>query len=164
MPLNTLAHYSIRTKKLSETRDFYVDILGLVDGDRPPFDFPGNWLYLGKEAVVHLIGIDKKRPSNTSAYLGDKDLKDPSNTGAFDHAAFFATDFAGVRKRMVAKGVKFFERQVPLLGLRQIFIHDPNGILVELNFPAVEPTKQTARKEPARKESARREKVAAGAA
>ena len=157
MPLNTLAHISVRTRKLEETRDFYVDILGLVDGDRPPFDFPGHWLYLGKEAVVHLIGIDEKRPSTTAAYLGNRDLSDPSNTGSFDHVAFFATDFPGVREHVAKKGIKFFERQVPLLGLRQIFIHDPNGILVELNFPAVE---ETATKKPAER---KKEKAHAGA-
>ncbi|HUC61493.1 MAG TPA: VOC family protein [Alphaproteobacteria bacterium] len=162
MPLNTLAHVSIRTKKLQETRDFYVDVLGLVDGDRPPFDFPGNWLYLGTEAVVHLIGIDPKRPSTTAAYLGERDIDNGKTTGAFDHAAFFATDFAGVRERMVKKGVKFFERQVPLVGLRQIFIHDPNGILVELNFPALEAT--DAKKPAAQKSAAKkREKAHAGA-
>ena len=42
MSLSTLDHCSIRTAKLPETRDFYVDILGMVDGPRPDFDFPGR--------------------------------------------------------------------------------------------------------------------------
>ena len=44
MSLTSLDHCSIRTVKLGETRDFYVNILGMVDGDRPDFPFPGAWL------------------------------------------------------------------------------------------------------------------------
>ena len=44
MSLSSLDHCSIRTVKLGETRDFYVNILGMVDGDRPDFPFPGAWL------------------------------------------------------------------------------------------------------------------------
>jgi catechol 2,3-dioxygenase-like lactoylglutathione lyase family enzyme len=42
MTLSSLDHCSIRTVKLEETRDFYVDLLGMIDGERPDFDFPGN--------------------------------------------------------------------------------------------------------------------------
>ena len=52
MSLNSLDHCSIRTVKLDETRDFYVDILGMHDGDRPDFPFPGSWLYVDGVAVV----------------------------------------------------------------------------------------------------------------
>ena len=34
--------------------------------------------------------------------------------------------------------VSFFERTVPTLGLHQVFIKDPNGVTIELNFPASE--------------------------
>ena len=30
------------------------------------------------------------------------------------------------------------ERTVPVLGLHQVFIKDPNGVTIELNFPASE--------------------------
>ena len=58
MALDRLDHYSIRTTDLDTTRNFYVEVLGLAEGYRPSFDFPGHWLYCGERAVVHLIGID----------------------------------------------------------------------------------------------------------
>ena len=50
MPLNVLHHCSIRTIELKKTRDFFVDVLGMKDGKRPDFNFPGHWLYIGKDA------------------------------------------------------------------------------------------------------------------
>jgi len=36
--------------------------------------------------------------------------------------------------RLEAKGVRYRERKVPDLDLFQLFIEDPNGITVELNY------------------------------
>jgi catechol 2,3-dioxygenase-like lactoylglutathione lyase family enzyme len=63
MSLSSLDHCSIRTIKLDQTRDFYVDVLGMADGDRPDFPFPGNWLYVDGRAVLHLVGVDPDDPS-----------------------------------------------------------------------------------------------------
>ena len=60
MALDRLDHYSIRTTDLDTTRDFYVEVLGLSEGYRPTFDFPGHWLYCGERAVVHLIAGDTR--------------------------------------------------------------------------------------------------------
>jgi catechol 2,3-dioxygenase-like lactoylglutathione lyase family enzyme len=141
MALSLLAHYSIRTTRLRETRDFYVEVLGLRDGERPPFDFPGHWLYLDARDVVHLIGVDPNDNKGLAAYLGDKAPESLTGTGAIDHIAFFATDLAALRKRAEGRGAKLFERTVPSVGLHQMFLEDPNGITIELNFPAAEAPK-----------------------
>ena len=60
MSLSSLDHCSIRTIKLGETRDFYVNILGMVDGDRPDFPFPGAWLYVDGVAVAHYWGRSRR--------------------------------------------------------------------------------------------------------
>jgi glyoxalase/bleomycin resistance protein/dioxygenase superfamily protein len=57
------------------------------------------------------------------------------DTGRLDHIAFAATDVEGVRKRLMAKNVDFREQMVPRTGDTQIFLYDPDGIGVELNFP-----------------------------
>jgi hypothetical protein len=36
--------------------------------------------------------------------------------------------------RFRALGMKFAEADVPSINLRQIFVHDPNGVTLELNF------------------------------
>ena len=51
---------------------------------------------------------------------------------------FAATDLPGVRKRLESKKVKFREQVVPRTGAAQIFLYDPDGVGVELNFPPEE--------------------------
>jgi hypothetical protein len=63
----------------------------------------------------------------------DKKYED---TGRFDPIALAATDIDGVRKRLESKKVKFREQIVPRTGAAQIFLYDPDGVGVELNFPA----------------------------
>lgn len=140
MSLSTLDHCSIRTTKLDETRSFYVDVLGMEDGARPDFDFPGNWLYVGERPVLHLIGIDPENPEGLEDYLGGTVDADTHNTGssAFDHVAFRAIDPSILRTRLNDKGYDYRERKVPDLDLFQIFVEDPNGVTVELNYFADE--------------------------
>ena len=52
--------------------------------------------------------------------------------------AFFATGLASTLGRLRAHQVQCRERSVPVLGLHQVFVDDPNGVVVELNFPAEE--------------------------
>ncbi len=57
------------------------------------------------------------------------------DTGRLDHVAFAATDVEGMRRRLQGKNVKFREQIVPRTGDTQIFLYDPDGVGVELNFP-----------------------------
>jgi catechol 2,3-dioxygenase-like lactoylglutathione lyase family enzyme len=139
MPFTRLDHYSIRTTRLEETRSFYVDVMGLTVGPRPPFKFPGVWLYNGDTAVVHVVGIDPNDPSGLLDYLGAKDgAEDAKGTGTIDHIAFQATGLAEMRQRLQQHGGPFRERTVPDLHLHQIFAEDPNGVTLELNYAAAE--------------------------
>ncbi len=138
-----LNHFSLRTTDLEATRAFYVDLLGLQAGPRPEFPFPGYWLYQGPtdsyaNAAVHLIGIDAHDPSGLEGYLGDRDGSVLRGSGAVDHVAFFATDLVGMLERLRAAGVEPRQRTVPGVGLHQVFLDDPSGVVVELNYPAAE--------------------------
>lgn len=126
MELGGLDHVTIRigADRLGPVRDFYTDVLGLEEGERPPFTFPGHWLYLGGRPVVHLAGREG--------------LETGTDTGGIDHVAFSATGLAETRQRLEGKGVAFREQTVPLLGLIQLFVTDPAGVKVELNFDAAE--------------------------
>lgn len=119
MALTGLDHISVRTTDVAATQAFYEKVLGLRNGPRPNFSFPGAWLYRGEQAVVHVIGVD---------------ATDGEGTGGFDHIAFAATDLDGMRKHFADCGVAFDERGVPGRPLYQIFLTDPNGVRIELNF------------------------------
>ena len=139
----SLNHFSIRTLDLDACERFYCDALGLVVGPRPAFPFPGLWLYAGDtsvwaNAVVHIIGIDRSDPEGLKAYLGDRNETSLFGTGAVDHVAFFTTGLAETRERLKRVGVPSRERTVPSIGVYQVFVDDPNGVAVELNFPAQE--------------------------
>lgn len=134
MPLDSLDHFSIRTMKLEETRQFYEDVLGLHAGDRPPLPFPGHWMYAGKQAVVHLVGIDEDDPSGLNDYLGEVDPDNLVGGAAVDHLAFRASDAPKLIKHLKAKKIEYRERDIPELNLFQLFLEDPNEVTVELNY------------------------------
>ena len=135
MLINSLDHCSIRTTKLQETRQFFVDILGLEDGKRPDFPFPGAWLYTDSTAVIHLIGVDPDDPSGLQRYVGGEISSEAlQGSGAFDHIAFRANDPSVLIERLKKIDYAYRERQVPNMNLFQIFVEDPNGITIELNY------------------------------
>lgn len=123
MTVDALDHFTVVASDLEASRRFYTEALGLRDGERPPFDFPGAWLYVGAAPLVHLIA--------------GKDARIAS-TGAVDHIAFRARDLAGVVGRLREHGIACTQRTVPGMGLRQVFVHDPDGVKIELNFAASE--------------------------
>lgn len=131
MPIQHLAHYAVRTRDLDASRRFYEGVLGLRVGPRPPFPFPGLWLYAGDEAfgTVHLIG-EGMQDDAVAAYLGRR----PPAGSRLDHVAFNATGWPVIGARLEAHRVPYDERRVPLLGQRQVFLRDPCGVPVELTF------------------------------
>jgi catechol 2,3-dioxygenase-like lactoylglutathione lyase family enzyme len=139
----TLNHFSIRTTDLEASRHFYADVLGLTVGPRPDFPFPGLWMYRGDHgdvvnAVVHIIGIDANDPNGLNQYLGDRDESTLKGSGAVDHIAFFADGLAHMLAHLRQRDVAFRERTVPSIGLHQLFLEDPAGVIIELNYPAAE--------------------------
>ncbi|MGY3451550.1 VOC family protein [Bradyrhizobium sp. USDA 4353] len=122
--VGVLDHFNIRTRNLKETVRFYEDVLGLENGDRPNFAFPGAWMYSEGRPVVHLVDI-----SPTS------EAQKP-DSGVVHHVAFVSRGFAGMKARLTEKGMPFDARQVPGGELWQIFVRDPNGVMIELNYEA----------------------------
>ena len=138
MGLAKLDHYSIRTPRLDETRRFYAEVMGMHEGPRPAFPFPGAWMYIGDAALVHLVGYDPADTEGLKSYLGDKPLGD--GTGSIDHVAFVANDLPALKARLDKARIGYRERTVPTLNLHQLFVEDPNGVTLELNFPDSEVT------------------------
>jgi catechol 2,3-dioxygenase-like lactoylglutathione lyase family enzyme len=141
----SLNHFSIRSLEIEKTTDFYSKLLGLTVGPRPEFPFPGVWLYNGDDsswanAVLHLIAIDKNDPNGLKKYLGERDPSSLYGSGAVDHIAFFAVGLEEKINLLKELKISYRERTVPVIGLHQIFLDDPNGIVIELNYPAAEKT------------------------
>lgn len=126
MPVEMLEHYTIRCAGLERTRDFYRDVLGLAVGERPKFPFKGYWLYLGDVPIVHLV--DAAESATRDGPHGEGD------TAALDHIAFRGKDLEATRATLHRHGLKFRENAVPGARIHQIFVPDPDGILIELNF------------------------------
>ncbi len=136
MSLTALHHCSIRNEKekMDVTKDFYVDILGMKVGERPPFDFPGYWLYVGEQAVIHIVGIDPDDPQGLLDYLGEDRVESLEGGGAVDHLAFHSDEPDELVARLEEREYSFFQRKVPEMNLHQIFVKDPNDITIELNY------------------------------
>jgi catechol 2,3-dioxygenase-like lactoylglutathione lyase family enzyme len=117
-----LDHYNVSTRKLGDTVRFYEEVLGLVNGPRPPFDFPGAWLYSDGHPVLHLNDIS---PTDTPQR---------PDSGVIDHVAFGSRGFEPMKQHLAQKGIQFRVNEVPNSSRRQIFVTDPNNVLIELNF------------------------------
>jgi len=119
-----LDHYNVSTPRLNDTVRFYVDVLGFENGPRPPFDFPGAWLYSEGIPVLHLNDI------------AGLDRAQAEGTGVIEHIAFRSRGFGAMKQRLEDLDVPHSVHQVPGRPLWQIFLNDPNGVEIELNFRA----------------------------
>lgn len=137
MSVGVLDHFNIRTRDLNSTVHFYQDIMGLEKGPRPNFAFPGAWMYSEGKAVVHIVDISKT------------DEPQKPDSGVVHHVAFVSRGFDGMKQRLASKGMPFDARQVPGGELWQIFVNDPNGVMIELNYEAAKEDSISAPKETA---------------
>ena len=132
MPITQMQHYMVLSKDLEKTRHFYCEVLGLRTGPRPPFDFDGYWIYVGDVAAVHVAGQASYEETGRLADV----VAERHGSGSVDHIAFAANDYDGLIASFQKHGVKYRATQVPGSDLRQLFVHDPDGIQIEINIRA----------------------------
>lgn len=117
-------------------RSFYADLLGLCVGPRR-LTFPGVWLYVGEQAVVHVAGnVDpgSEAPSGHTA-----------GAAGFDHVAFRSQGLEAAKERLDQAGVAWREVWRPALDILQLVFTDPVGTKLELTFdPKEHPEHQAA--------------------
>ena len=137
MPLTHLEHYLIQTADMEATRDFYTRVLGFHVGPSPDFKFPVFWLYLGDRDVIHVTAGGANISENRKKYLGQQS-EATSGSGVIDHMAFRCTGLPEMMEHLALHKVAFSKRMVNDQGLFQLFLMDPNGVKVELNFSNAE--------------------------
>ena len=122
MPVAALDHINITApaELLDACRDFYVEVLGLAVGYRPPFRRAGTWLYAGDQPVVHLVTGPSQPPAPESS---------------LNHIAFVCSGIAELTARLEARAIPFERMTVPATGDEQLFLSDPAGVPIELRFP-----------------------------
>ena len=137
MPLSFMEHFLLQCVDIEATKDWYVDVLGMKVGPAPDFKFPVYWLYVGDRDVLHITQGGAQVSENRKRYVG-QESQATEGSGVIDHVAFRATGLEDMIAHLTAKGIAFKERQVNDQGLYQLFLFDPNGVKVELNFANAE--------------------------
>ena len=133
MPLNYMEHFLLQTEDIEATKDWYVKVLGFRVGPSPDFKFPVYWLYLGDRDVLHITTGGKNVSDNRKKYVGQQS-EAATGTGVIDHIGFRTTGLLDMIDHLKTLGIEFKERQVDDQGLYQLFLFDPNGVKIELNF------------------------------
>lgn len=124
MAILGMNHFTVLSADLDRTLAFYCEMLDLRKGPRPPFDFPGAWLYSEGTAVLHVVA-------------GRALPKDPA--GVLDHMAFTGRDLAATVTTLQQRDIRFDLRRLVGDGTWQLFFFDPDGARVEIDFDAAEP-------------------------
>lgn len=128
MPINGLDHVNIITNDLDATAAFYEDALGLHRTATPVANFKGAWLSdADGNAIVHVMLKD-------SAGSFGAEHEPGSATGAVHHVAFRCRGYDEAIARLDGAGLQYRTNELRHIGLRQIFLRDPNAINIELNF------------------------------
>ena len=113
-----LNHVLVRTRDLSAMTQFWTRYIGLELGDRPPFSFPGAWLYSDGQAVIHVVEDPTTEHSNA----------------VLSHVALEGANYTDLIKTLIDNHIPYSEMDVPRTGERQVFINGPDGLNVEMLF------------------------------
>jgi catechol 2,3-dioxygenase-like lactoylglutathione lyase family enzyme len=118
LELGPVHHLSLEVRDLGRSLGFWRDLLGFREMPRPDLGFPGAWLEhagLG----LHLI---EGRPPTRPVEIGTR----------ADHIAFRVADVEAAEMALTQAGVRYRVNIQRSTGLRQLFLHDPDGNTVEL--------------------------------
>jgi catechol 2,3-dioxygenase-like lactoylglutathione lyase family enzyme len=120
-------HVSITVTDVAKAREFYSDTLGLQEIARPAFNFPGIWYSLGGELQLHIILNDQLvRPA----------VEREKIEARYPHFALWTDDCDATAERIVSLGLPCRDVFSGPTGLRQVFVKDPDGNMVEFIGPS----------------------------
>jgi catechol 2,3-dioxygenase-like lactoylglutathione lyase family enzyme len=101
-------------------------VLGLEEIPRPAFNFPGIWYGLGNGLSLHIILNDELvRPA----------VERETILARYGHFALWTEDADATAKRIEELGLPCRDVVSGPTGLRQVFVKDPDGNMVEFIGP-----------------------------
>jgi catechol 2,3-dioxygenase-like lactoylglutathione lyase family enzyme len=127
-----MEHYLVLSDDIDDTKRFYCEVLGVAEGFRPDLGFPGYWLYAGGTPCIHIAEWETYKVFAEEA--GIPISTRGAGTGALDHIAFNAAGFDATVERLERLGIPMGSNVLDEIGLRHLYIRDPNGHVIELNF------------------------------
>lgn len=127
MHVSGIDHVNILTDRLESSARFYERLLGLTRTDNPAVAGKGAWMRDAHgNAIVHLVW--KEAPQ-----AGDEPQPIPG-TNTVHHVAFKCHGFDETVRNLEEMGLAYRVKELRHLGLRQIFVADPNSVNLEFNF------------------------------
>jgi len=132
MTVKALDHVNILTADLEGSARFYAAVLGLDRRD-PPEPLPPaaiQWLHdAAGQPVVHLVSAAMDHPE-----VAARKARAGTATGSIDHVAFACEGLDAMIERLERLGITYRRSEVSGISLTQLFVKDPNQVLLELNF------------------------------
>ncbi len=130
MRVKALDHVNIFTEDLAGTVKFYTEMfdLSVRDGPVPLRPDQVQWICDAENRpILHI--------NTTGAPQAFKrDARPGPTTGAVHHVALNCVGAPDLLARLDARKLTYAVNDIASIGLKQIFVHDPNGVLLELNF------------------------------
>lgn len=131
MGVDTIDHVNIRTADVVGTAQFFADVLGMDIQPSPGCADRNKAAWIcdaAGQAVIHLAAVELLYPWEDSAALA------ASGSARIHHVALKCSGYEEMVQRLTAQQRVFHANDLPQIGLRQIFIEETNGIMLELNF------------------------------
>lgn len=118
--------FGVTNAVADEMRDFYTDLLQLPE-DETRWHIPGihgYWINLPNGTQVHILGSDGPSPY----------AKGPNQDPVNNHIAVAVEDVLAAEEELIRRGITYFQLDnVASPSLKQLFIHDPAGNMVEIH-------------------------------
>lgn len=131
MTVETIDHVNIRTADVAATCQFFATLLDMEIRNSPGMAdrTMGAWICDREgRAVIHVGSTAILYPGEEVAVLS------PEGSGRIHHVALRCRGFDAMVQKLDGLAMPYRTNRVEEVGLRQIFLTETNGILLELNF------------------------------
>jgi catechol 2,3-dioxygenase-like lactoylglutathione lyase family enzyme len=131
MKVEAIDHVNIRTPDVVGTSRFFASVLDMTVAEAPGMNdvTKAAWIHDAEgRAVIHVAG-----PEVIYGFEADATPQAPGS-GRVHHVALRCAGYEALLNRLQTQGRRYHTNQVPQVKLRQVFIEEPNSILLELNF------------------------------